>query len=477
MNHNSTEIPEAQLLLQGNQLPLMSWESPQGSDETVLEIRYDKPGSYNTVTADESVDAEGRLKGLFVFWRDFDGIWHPAHMVGQQDCGKLPRQKNFYFRQITTDALRVQLMGSQLCLERLTALESRQQDVPKETDLLELEPNIAPNPGQVRMIRAGYTMFLHFGLNTFTDREWSFGELSPAVYAPSQIDADQWVRTAWEAGMNSVILVTKHHDGFSLWDSRYTDYSVGNPASGSHIDVLQKVSDACNHYGIRMGVYYSAWDNNWDRRHGKENDAAYCQFMRSQLGEIMSGRYGLKDENGRGQISELWIDGTWEKSADRWEFDKLYDHVKKLQPDCQIGLNWTIGEDIHRYIWVPNQKEGDPIHYWCSDFRLGDGAESREDDPKLFRYRGQIYYLPFEATLCMSSSHTWKPSWFWHPGYGEEGTKAPEEIAEKYRKYQKEHNVLVLNCAPNREGRLEQPDIDALHEAARILGIARGSAR
>ena len=340
------------------------------------------------------------------------------------------------------------------------------EDVPEESDLITLEPSEEPNQYQQQLVDNGYTMFIHFGLNTFTEDEWTYGDKSPSVYAPTEIDADQWVKTAKEAGMKTVLLVSKHHDGFCLWDSQYTEYDVGNPEAGNHTDVIRAVSDACNKYGINLGIYYSAWDNNWDLNNGKENDAQYNQYMRSQITELLGGKYGLD-----GKISELWIDGNWEKDAERWEFDKLYDTVKRLQPECQMAVNLTIGTGKNGgAIRVEDQKEGDNIGYFPSDFRIYDGQETGEQDPKLFTHEGETYYLPFEATLIMNRS------WFWHTGYGDTPSRSPESIAEKYNKYTSQDNILVLNCGPNRQGKIEQADIDSLYAAARILGIASGDA-
>jgi len=449
--------------------PATAWLSDGSEKQSVIEIDYGVAKIVNTITVDEAKQTTGKLKTIQVdYW---DGAeWKT---LKTEDCVKLPYKKNIFFESVITSKIRLTVKtdtNGAMKINEVTALEYAAADMPLDTGLIELEPNVVPNEHQKTMVDRGYTMFLHFGLNTFTENEWSYGDLSPATYAPPSIDADQWVKTAKEAGMKTVLLVTKHHDGFALWDSAYTDYDVGNPQSGSHIDVVQAVSDACNKYGINMGVYYSAWDNNWDRKNGKENDAKYNEYARNQLSELMSGKYGLKDENGRGVISELWIDGQWEKAAPRWEFGKLYDTVKELQPDCQVGLNWTIASTDGKVIGIPDHKEGDNIYYFPSDFRLGDGMETSDNDPKLFTYRGQTYYLPFEATLVLNSS------WFWHTGYGSRPSMSPYTIAAKYNKYKNEGNVLVLNCGPNRQGKLDQADIDSLYAAARKLGIASGDA-
>ena len=445
------------------------WKSAAGADRSVVEIDYGRALVLNTLTIHESEQTAGKLSTVSIEY--YDGAqWSP--LVENADCAKLPYSKNFFFKTVVSQKLRLTLNNGEagaMAIEEIEARESAASEMPVDTGLIELEPNVVPNARQQTMVDRGYTMFIHFGLNTFGESEWTYGDVDPSVYAPTQIDAEQWVRVAYEAGMKTVLLVSKHHDGFALWDSAYTDYDVGNPASGSHTDVIQAISDACNKYGMNLGLYYSAWDNNWDKRNGKQNDAEYNEYMRNQLTELMSGKYGLKDANGKGVISELWIDGNWEKAAERWEFDKMYDTVKKLQPSCQVGLNWTIGNQTA----ISSQKEGDPIHYFPSDFRLGDGQETRDGadaDPKLFTYRGQTYYLPFEATLVLNSS------WFYHTGYGTGPSMSPDTIAAKYNKYKSQDNILVLNCGPNRDGQIEQADIDSLYAAAKKLGIARGDA-
>ncbi len=444
------------------------WKSEEGSAQITLTFTPEE--AVNTVTIEEDPETEGKLSGITVeYWNGSE--WVQAAVA---DCSSLPMKKNIFFDTVTTSQLRLTFENGgdgPMAVKEITVKESAEDEMPADTDLITLEPDIKPNKYQQQMVDNGYTMFIHFGLNTFTEDEWTYGNVRPSVYNPTEIDADQWVKTAKEAGMKTVLLVSKHHDGFCLWDSAYTEYDVGNPESGSHENVIKAVSDACNKYGINLGLYYSAWDNNWDLTHGEgtEYDAAYNEYMRNQITELLNGDYGLN-----GQISELWIDGIWEKDGYRWEFDKLYDTVKTLQPACQIGLNHTIGDGTSGGTIGPaSQQEGDNIGYFPSDFRIADGQETRDGadaDPKLFTYRGETYYLPFEATLILNQS------WFWHTGYGDVPSRSPESIVQKYNKYKEQGNILVLNCGPNREGKIEQADIDSLYAAARMLGIASGDA-
>ena len=121
-------------------------------------------------------------------------------------------------------------------------------------------PALVPNAGQRAQIERKFGMFIHFGINTFGNVEWSHGDILAERYRPAEIAADEWVRTAFEAGMNYVVLVTKHHDGFCLWDTAYTDYCVRE--SGNPTDVVKEVSKACEKYGVKLGLYYSLWDRN-----------------------------------------------------------------------------------------------------------------------------------------------------------------------------------------------------------------------
>src|SRR5262252_2249060 len=124
------------------------------------------------------------------------------------------------------------------------------------------EPTLSTKPStyQLAQIKRKYGMFIHFGINTFWDQEWTDGTKPPASYQPLAVDADQWIKTAKMAGMKYVILVTKHVDGFCLWDSKYTTYDVGS--SGNTTNVVEKVAMACKKYDIGLGIYYSLWDRN-----------------------------------------------------------------------------------------------------------------------------------------------------------------------------------------------------------------------
>lgn len=326
--------------------------------------------------------------------------------------------------------------------------------------MITLAPSPVPNAAQRAQIERRYGMFIHFGINTFNNTEWSDGTLPLGSYRPDAIDADGWVRAAYEAGMNYVILITKHHDGFCLFDTDTTEYCVSNTQNPT--DVVAAVSAACKKYGVKLGLYYSLWD-----RHEKcyADDEKYVDYMCSHIKTLLGGKYG--------EICELWLDGAWDKTGDRWNIPKLYDLAHTLQPDCSVSVNVTIGEPgttASEEKYSPeNYSEGMPIRYFPSDFRLWDPHFTREDDPKLYSHDGKKYYLPFEATVCIRNM----VNWFWDDDYTKDRLVGAAFIAEKYRLLTEHDNVLVVNVAPDIHGRQEPEDIACLNETAQLLGIAR----
>ena len=182
------------------------------------------------------------------------------------------------------------------------------------------ESGICPDKYQLKQIERRFGMFIHFGINTFANCEWSDGQLDKMLYNPSSLDCDGWVKTAAENGMKYVIITAKHHDGFCIWNTDTTEYCVKNTACMT--DVIAEVSKACKKYGISLGIYYSLWDRNSILY--KENfREGYLPYMRTQIYELLT-HYG--------DICELWLDGSWDKPGNAWEFDILYDMVKNINP-------------------------------------------------------------------------------------------------------------------------------------------------
>lgn len=332
-------------------------------------------------------------------------------------------------------------------------------------------PSNKSNEAQLKQIERKYGMFIHFGINTFHDMEWTDGSKPASSYAPTNIDAEQWIKTAKDAGMKYVILVTKHIDGFCLWDSEFTEYDVEN--SGNTTNVVEAVAKACKKYDIGLGLYYALWDRkvhgndylNGDHhphRYKKDSllDNTYNKYMINQINELID--IAEKHTN----IVEFWLDAGWVKENYRWPIKEIYQTIKSREPECQIGVNWTIGlpenPDYHA-VYPEDQKEGYPIRYFPSDFRLGDPMLPAENDPKIFTHNDKKYYMPWESTVCISQQ------WF----YNTTDTifKPIDELVKLYKVATAQDNILILNCPPNREGKIRSKDIEILSELRKQLKI------
>lgn len=316
-------------------------------------------------------------------------------------------------------------------------------------DIILPKSSTLPCKSQMEQIERKYGMFIHFGINTFHDEEWTDGSKPAISYNPSKIDAEQWVRSAKEAGMKYIILITKHHDGFCLWDSKYTEYDVAN--SGNKTNVVKAVAKACKKYDVGLGLYYSLWDRkvNADVKDWKK-DETYNKYMLNQIEELIE---IVEDYT---SIVEFWFDGGWVKQNYRWPVMDIYQKIKRKMPDCQIGVNWSIGtpENSDKASQPQNQKEGYPIRYFPSDFRLGDPMIPSDNDPKVFVYDGKPYYMPWESTVCISNK------WFYNTT--DKDFKSIDELEKLFKQCTKNNNILILNCPPNRDGQLRKEDVDIL---------------
>ncbi len=331
--------------------------------------------------------------------------------------------------------------------------------------LTEPIPSTHPGMYQIAQIEREYGMFIHFGINTFWDQEWTDGSKPPSSYQPLSVDADQWISTAKQAGMKYVILVTKHVDGFCLWDSRYTTYDVAS--SGNKTNVVEAVARACKKYDIRLGLYYSLWD-----RHQNGNiadtaqDRAYNTYMVGQLQELI----GITNKYTR--VVELWLDAGWEKKRSRWPIAEIYATVKNMAPQCQIGVNWSIGRPDNpdpdsAFLLPTQQKAGYPIRYFPSDFRMGDPYLPGDPDPKLFSHNGLLYYMPWETTICLSQK------WF----YNTKDTvyRTPKELLQLYGRATAQENMFVLDLPPDRTGRLREKDRQLVFTLRDMILVAENS--
>jgi alpha-L-fucosidase len=306
---------------------------------------------------------------------------------------------------------------------------------------------VVPGPQQIAYQEQELIGFLHFTVNTFTDREWGDGTENPSVFNPSEMDIQQWVQTAKIAGMKTLIITAKHHDGFCLWPSVYTDHTVENsPWKNGEGDVLQDLSDACEAAGIKMGVYLSPWDRNQPKYGTNE----YNQYYLDQLEEVLTSY---------GDIAELWMDGAKGPDAKNMEYD--FEAYRKLiyekQPDALIFSD--AGPDIR---WIGNEHGFAGETNWStidnSNVKIGaaDTDYLNTGDPNGNKW------IVGECDVSI------RPGWFYHASE-DSLVKLPQQLVDIFYKSVGRNGTLLLNLPPDRRGLIHENDVAALKEFRSIL--------
>jgi len=316
-----------------------------------------------------------------------------------------------------------------------------------------------PSERQIRWHEMEFYGFLHFTVNTFTDKEWGYGDEDPNVFNPTDFNADQIVRTAKEAGMRGLILTCKHHDGFCLWPSKYTDHSVKYSSwKNGHGDVVREVSDACGKYGIKFGVYLSPWDRN-NKDYGKPE---YIQYYRNQLRELLT-NYG--------PIFEVWFDGAnggdgyyggarETRKIDRetyYDWPTTWKIVRQLQPNATIFSD--AGPDVR---WVGNENGRAGETSW-ETLNGHDFVPGRADQARLNRGdRPGTDWIPPECDVSI------RPGWFYHAAEDSK-VKTPQQLLNLYYASVGRGASFLLNMPPDRRGQIRDEDAKSLREFRRIL--------
>ncbi len=322
-----------------------------------------------------------------------------------------------------------------------------------------------PTPSQLEWQRDELAMFVHFGLNTFTDREWGDGTEDPAIFNPSALDARQWARAARAAGFKAMILTAKHHDGFCLWPTRTTRHSVASsPFRGGQGDLVREFVDACRTEGLKPGLYLSPWDRNAPvyGDSPRYNDM-YCD----QLTELLT-NYG--------PIAEVWFDGARGEGPvagkQLYDWPRFWGVVRKLQPGAVIFSD--AGPDIR---WIGNESGvAGPINWSTVDPSVvtvpgmsGPAVTRmlREGDPS-----GTVW-RPGETDVSI------RPGWFYHPA-DDERVKSIDRLVTLYGASVGHNSKLLLNVPPTRAGLLHETDVanlagfrqrrDAMHASDVIPG-------
>ncbi len=302
--------------------------------------------------------------------------------------------------------------------------------------------------------------FIHFTTNTFTDKEWGYGDESPQVFNPTAFDADQWAKAIKDAGLKAIILTCKHHDGFCLWPSTFTEHSVKNsPFKNGKGDVVKEVSEACKKYGLKFGVYLSPWDRN----HAEYGKQEYIDYYRNQLTELFT-NYG--------PVFEMWFDGAnggdgyyggkKEKrqisGSTYYQWPVTLDLVRKMEPE--IIFFSDAGPDIR---WVGNERgvAGETNWYTISNDTLFAGKQGIEKLLNEGQEKG-TKWIPAEVDVSI------RPGWFYHSSEDKK-VKTPEQLFDIYLTSVGRGSNLLLNIPPDRRGLLNEIDVKSLQGFKKLL--------
>jgi alpha-L-fucosidase len=319
-----------------------------------------------------------------------------------------------------------------------------------------------PTPTAAQLVRQTdeFYGFLHFTVNTFTDREWGEGDENESVFNPTDFDANQIVRVAKDAGMKGLILTCKHHDGFCLWPSQFTEHSVKNSSwKNGAGDVVRDISNACRKYGLKFGIYLSPWDRN----NAAYGTPEYITYYRNQLRELLT-HYG--------PICEVWFDGAnggsgyyGGKREERhinnltyYDWPNTWRLVRELQPDAVMFSD--TGPDIR---WTGNENgvAGDPC--WYGFDSRGQAPGNANTEMLVHGLRNGPEWMPPECDVSI------RPGWFYHPS--EDGrVKTPAQLVDLYYDSIGRGASLLLNVPPDRRGRISDEDAKSLRGFRRIIG-------
>ncbi|MGA8159199.1 MAG: alpha-L-fucosidase [Acidobacteriaceae bacterium] len=298
------------------------------------------------------------------------------------------------------------------------------------------QPNfvdLKPSPQQVAWQDLEFGVIIHFSTNTFLDREWGDGTASPAVFNPTAFNPDQWMQAIRAAGAKYVVLVAKHHDGFCLWPTAQTDYSVkSSPWENGHGDVVGDVAKAARKYGLKFGIYLSPWDRH-DPRY--KDSAAYDRYYEAEMSELAT-NYG--------DLVEWWLDGAG-SAGHVYDFRKYIETLRTYQPNTIVFADTGLFEygDAR---WVGNEQGFVPYEDWDAIDR-----------------HGYVRWRPVEADTPLHKGH-----WFWHPD-DEATLKTVPELLTTWDETVGRGAQLMLGLAPDRRGLLPDADVARLEAFGKAL--------
>lgn len=330
--------------------------------------------------------------------------------------------------------------------------------------------NVIPSKRQYEWQKLELTGFIHFGINTFNEVEWGERNTDITRFNPTEIDVEQWVKAFKDAGFKLIILTTKHHDGFCLWPSEYTDYDISNtPFQNGQGDIVRDLARACESAGIKLGVYLSPWDMH-EQTYGTPE---YNQYFMNQLTELLT-NYG--------EISEVWFDGANGEGPNGrkqvFDWQSYYKLIRELQPNAVIAI---MGPDVR---WVGTESGYGRQTEWSilpgeamdqekiadeSQQQALDGAfiprnlmdEDLGSREKIVNAKSLIWY-PAEIDVSI------RPRWFYHKD-DDDLVKSPEKLVDIYFNSVGLNGVLLLNIPPDKRGLIHENDIKSLQGMRQIL--------
>ena len=329
-----------------------------------------------------------------------------------------------------------------------------------------------PSERQLTYEKMEFFCFIHFTVNTFTGSEWGDGKEDVSIFNPTELDARQWVKTAKDAGMKGLILTCKHHDGFCLWPSKYTEHSVKNsPYKNGKGDIVREVSEACKEFGLKFGIYLSPWDrNNSSYGKGKEYDDYYV----NQLTELLT-EYG--------ELYTIWLDGACGEGANgkvqKYDWNRYYKVMRELQPNAVISISgpdvrWCGNEagEVRESEWSVVAKDmTDPSitaelsqHEDNEEFRDRPLDETQSDLGSRERLKNEkeLVWYPAETDVSI------RPGWFYHEEEDDK-VRSFENLKDIYLKSVGGNTTLLLNIPPMKNGKIHEKDMAILKRLGEFI--------
>ena len=334
---------------------------------------------------------------------------------------------------------------------------------PGTTDeqITSIASRIIPTVPQLEWQKLEFTGFAHFGINTFTDKEWGDGTEDPSVFNPTDFNAQEWVQVFKDAGMKMLIIVAKHHDGFCYWPSKFTEHSVKkSPWKKGKGDLVGDLVKACHQIGLKVGIYLSPWD-----RHEKSygNSALYNKFFINQLKELLT-NYG--------EITEVWFDGAGGDAAEGkkqdYDWSAYYKTIRQYQPNALIfgmgpDIRWVGNEagNARETEWsvvpvkVKNTFQASGSHAIDNLFIPGDLTQEDLGSREQISFAHALLWYPAEADVSI------RPGWFYHQSEDNQ-VKTPVQLVDLYFNTIGRNAVFLLNVPPDKRGLIPESDIRSL---------------